>query len=205
MLFKNIFQKAADATFELKPCKTNPTRRQKKHKPQKKWFDKDCSTMKALTNKMANRKHRNPGNVSIQQQHKEIMKEFKILCRRKRAKFWSEEYDKLDLLEYDSDFWEKWKNFGEDNSSHKPQSLDGKKCEEHFKSLFEKINANIDLVLEKIDRPISDILNKDFTLEELLKVVKNLAYNKAVGSDCIANEFIKAAPEKLLVLNGVLV
>ena len=99
---KNIFQKAADATLELKPSKSVPNRQskaknKKAKKAQKKWFDNDCLNMKALTNKMAGRKHRNPGNVSIQQQHKEIMKEYKILCRRKRAKFWFEEYNKLDL------------------------------------------------------------------------------------------------------------
>ena len=79
-----------------------------------------------------------------------------------------------------------------------PQNLSGEKCEEHFKALFAKVDANIDQVLQKVNCPINEFLNREITLSELKSVIKRLAYKKAVGPDSIANEFLKTAPPNLL-------
>lgn len=96
------------------------------------------------------------------------------------------------------DFWENWIKTGENKQKPNHSSLDGAKCEEHFKSLFSKIDKDIDKVLKKVAHPTNVFLNQDFTLEELKKVIKRLINKKSVGPDSIANEFLKAAPPALL-------
>ena len=51
------------------------------------------------------------------------------------------------------DFWENWIKTGENKQKPNHSSLDGAKCEEHFKSLFSKIDKDIDKVLKKVAHP----------------------------------------------------
>ena len=43
-----------------------------------------------------------------------------------------------------------------------------------------------------------DTLNKPFTKDELLKIIKKLKKGKATGYDRISNEMLKNAPENVL-------
>ena len=78
--------------------------------------------------------------------------------------------------------------------------LDGQKCEDHFKILFTKIEGDIESTMPKIDKPISRILDEQFSIEELKNTIKELKYNKAVGPDSIANEFLKQSTNEILEL-----
>ena len=203
-LLQEIFQRAAELSLEekseQKPGRKNKTSKTSKKKKQKKWFDQECLEMKKAANRLANMKHRSPWNNSLPQSHRHAMKLFKKICQYKKNMFWQGEYDKLDSLDNNSDFWEKWKVFGEDKISFNTSDLDGKRSEEFFEKLFSKIDDNINLVLEKIENANNDFLNQDFTLDELKNVINELIKKKAVGPDRVANEFLQQASPTLLQL-----
>ena len=197
-LLQEIFQKAADESLELKPeTKRRPSKNKNKNKKQKRWFDKDCADMKALAKRIANLKHRNPHDNQLRQLHRHVMKQYKDTCRSRKENFWKGEYNNLNHIEA-INFWEKWKHFGEDIPSKNTVNLDGVKCEDHFKSLFSKIEADINPVLNKIDQPTNQFLNREITMDELKGIIKRLPYKKAVGTDRIANELLKLATPPLL-------
>ena len=51
-----------------------------------------------------------------------------------------------------------------------------------------------------VNLPINENLNKKFKMEELKSTIKKLKNKKAVGTDKIANEFLKIAPDNLLLI-----
>ena len=99
-------------SLEKEEIKTKLT--QRRHKNSKKWFDKDCIRLKSLARKAANLKHKHPWNNNLQDYHRNILKEFKYTCRAKKNQFWQNEITKLNKIEGDNDFWNKWKHMGED-------------------------------------------------------------------------------------------
>ena len=109
---------------------------------------------------MAKLKNTNPSNSTIQR-HKLALKDFSKTCKKKKNDFWQKEYDNLEQLQFNNDFWDIWKTFGEEKNSATPQNLSGERCEKHFKELFAKVDANIDEVLQKIERPVNEFLNKE--------------------------------------------
>ena len=151
------------------------------------------------SNKLANLKHSSPWNNALRQSHRHILKLFKRTCSRKKQIFWDEEFVNLDKLESNSDFWERWKHFGESRQHQNTSDLDGKKCEEFYKNLYAKIDDNIDRVMQKIlNIDNNDFLNRNFSMEELKEVIRVLIAKKAVRPDRISNEFLKHATPALL-------
>ena len=197
-LLQEIFKKAAEISLTKKITATRSPKSKEKSK-QKKWFDQECLELKMKSNKLANLKHSSPWNNSLLQTHRHVLKLFKKTCQKKKQAFWQEQYDDLDKLESNSDFWERWKFFGESRHAPSKSDLDGKKCEEFFEALFAKIDKNIELVMSKINTiPHNEFLNCEFIMEELKETIRLLISKKAVGPDRIANEFLKHAPPALL-------
>ena len=58
-----------------------------------------------------------------------------------------------------------------------PINLEGQKWEKHFKTLFTKVEGDIDSTKHKINTPIYQALNEKFNLDELKnkKIKKQLA------------------------------
>ena len=195
---QNIFIQVANVSLERKEAKEK--RNNKKTKTKKKWFDKECSQFKKLANKAASLKHKHPWNNQLRENHRKMLKDFKKLCRTKKYEFWKNEIKDLDNLRNESNFWKKWKFFGEDIkvSNQFPENLDGQIWENHFKLLFKKIDGDIDTLMKKENLPIDQTLNSKFKLDELKLTIKGLKNNKATGTDRIANEFLKLAPDNLL-------
>ena len=152
-----------------------------------------------MAREVAKNKHCRPGNVFLQQLHRDVMKEYTKVCRQKKESFWKDEYEKINMLAADN-FGKIGKKWARTKSTPNHIDLEGKRCEEHFKALFTKIDADIEKVLCKVSHPSNEYLNREFTLEELKIVIKTLINKKAVGPDSIPNEFIKAAPPELLNL-----
>ena len=204
---QEIFITGAKLSLEEKKSQTTnhkPQGKKKKtkKKPNKKWFDDDCKRLKKESNKASRKKNLNPTNVIVREDHKKKLKEFNMLCRDKKNQFWIKETNKLNNLRKENDFWKKWKNFGEDVKAHKdhPGKKDGKKWEEFFKNLYTAKNGDIDSKLKKLAKPINKMLNDKANLNELKTTISNLKKDKAVGMDRIANEFLMAAPDRILKL-----
>ena len=128
------------------------------------------------------------------------MRQYKKLCQKKKNEFWHNQYQDLDKLQTNIDFWENWKTFGEEHRKKENIDLGGAICEKYFKGLFTKITDNIDAILPKVDTEHNEFLNKKFVMKELDDVIKCLRFDKSVGPDRIANEFLKLADPELLKL-----
>ena len=199
-LLHKILQEAADLSLVKKEAK-NISNKLKKSPP--KWFDRDCIKLKSLANKAAISKHKQPWNKNLQDYHRNILKEFKNTCRAKKNIFWQTEIAKINSIGKEDNFWETWKRMGEDLVYNNTffNNLDGQKWENHFKILFTKIDCDINNTMKKSDTPINKMLNERFTMGELKHTIKGLKNKKAVGPDCIANEFLKLATDDFLNLN----
>ena len=180
---------------------SNPKRQGiKKGKSHKKWFDEECRLQKRKTNELANKKHNNPQNNQIRQEHRSALKYYKQLCNSKKYIFWKKETCNLDKALDSNDFWNTWKTIG----SYKPnkQKLinpDGKRRENFFTNLYRNhIDQNIDDILIKSHQEINENLNKKISMNELTINIKKFENNKATGPDRIRNEFIKHAPSNIL-------
>ena len=68
----------------------------KKGKSYKKWFDKECRLQKRKINELANKKHNNPHNNQIRQEHKSALKYYKQPCNSKKYIFWKKKTCNLD-------------------------------------------------------------------------------------------------------------
>ena len=66
--------------------------------------------------------------------------------------------------------------------------------------LFTKEEGDIDKIMEKKELRINETLNAKFKLDDLKKTINSLKNNKAVGTDKIANEFLKVADDNLLTI-----
>ena len=86
----------------------------------------------------ANLKHKNPWSNDLRIIHKKSLKEFKVLCRAKKAQFWHKEIETLNGVNTSDNFWDKWRNMGENEkgSPSFPENTDGQKWEDHFKNLL---------------------------------------------------------------------
>ena len=76
----------------------------------------------------------------------------------------------------------------------KPEEVDGNKWEKYFTKLYDKDQSTPPIPTSRPNMIGNDILNKQFTMEELETVIKKLKRKKAAGNDQILTEFLKAAP-----------
>ena len=149
--------------------------------------------------KLAIQKQQDPIDVPKRRQHSEALKEYKKLCQQKKAIFEQSQIAKLEELANDpSEFWMKWKYYGDSFNNNSPKKVNGKKWEVYFRRLYQNNNNNT--MLPNLDQniEINGYLNSRFTLEELDHVIdKLLKYGKAAGYDRLKAEFLKAAPKPI--------
>ena len=133
---RELFCYAADESLEQKPIPKSP--KSKKQKVLKKWFDTECFKLKEMVKKLANAKHRNPWDKSLIHRYKEIQKKYRKTCVSKRFNFLKDQAAKLENPDM-CDFWEVWKNIGEEKSkSQTIPGVSGQQFEDYFKKLFKK-------------------------------------------------------------------
>ena len=85
-----MFLDAAKASCKLK---TNTVR--SSSLKNKRWFDKECSDKRKEVRKIANRKHRDLGNMHLRNEHNTLVKEFKKVCKVKESLFWKSKMEEL--------------------------------------------------------------------------------------------------------------
>ena len=95
---QEIFRQTADNCLVKSNSKENTiTSKNNKYKKKKKkkWYDTECKNVKNTIKRSAKRKHRNPLNEELREEHKNILKSYKRLCRFKQIGFWKNEKRKL--------------------------------------------------------------------------------------------------------------
>ena len=200
---QEVFTEAAKTSLEPKKRKINSKSHPFKHKiKRKKWFDQECSNQRDLTRKLAIYKHNNPDNKAIRTEHNTSLKNYKKLCKLKKAQFDEEQRNHLKERTLDpTGFWRHWKFMGDTYpDSEPPGEIDGKKWENYFMKLYEPHPPkNEDRTTPGgIDHNYcTNPINKPFTKKELDDVIAKLKCNKAAGKDRILAEFLKASPSSI--------
>ena len=194
-----LYTKAADSVLEVKNTR-RPEKHPYKHKQKpKKWYNDECRTLKNNCRRFAIMKKQNPEDTEIRRRHSMALKEYKHLCARRKYDFECNQIKELDqmLSEDHSEFWKKWKSFGDSYNSTKTPNVDGKRWETYFKKLYEE-NTSPDTLppLQPVTANLSK-LNAPFTIEELLIGIYKLKNKKAAGMDKLISEFLKASPEPI--------
>ena len=98
-LVHSMFLEAAKASCKLKANKVRS-----RSLKNKRWFDKECSNKRKEVRKLANRKHRDPGNMHLRNEHNTLVKEFKNVCKVKESLFWKSKMGELTNKYHTNDF-----------------------------------------------------------------------------------------------------
>ena len=137
---QELFTKAAHLSMEIK--KKDMGRNWKKRKKSKKWFDKECDTLKREVCKIAKDKHKDPQNNLLRSKYHEKLKLFKRKCKSKRFSFWQNKFSDIEnSLNSSKDFWKKWKTASESETSNQLPNVTGDQWFNHFKNLHTE-NSN---------------------------------------------------------------
>ena len=135
-------------------------------------------------------------NIHKRKEHKDILKVYKKLCRHKQIEFWKKEKEKIDTAH--NNFWDIWKNLGEDHKQAQNIKANGKEWENYFTNLYKKENEPIHDILENINiKESNKILNKPLTMKELKQSITKVKKNKASGYDNINSQFLKLSTERI--------
>ena len=109
-------------------------------------FWKECRDLKDIVRKFAILKQQNPADINTRKQHSEALKEYKKICNTKKATFEENQIRQLDELANDpTQFWKKWKYYGDSYRNNNPLKVDGKKWETYFARLYQNNNTSVTL------------------------------------------------------------
>ena len=127
-----------------------------------------------------------------------VLKEYRQLCSKKKYEFEKNQINQLDqmLSEDHTEFWRKWKTFGDSYRNNKTPNVDGLRWEKYFRKLYAETSSKELPPLQPVQADLSK-LNAPFTWDELLKAIRKLKNNKAAGLDRLTSEFFKASPESI--------
>lgn len=187
-LLKNIFLKPAKALGMHKVVKYTGDKEYNINKP---WFDKDCK----LYRKNYYRDKQKLKERKDIQELKARSKLYKKYLRSKTNDYFSNLHQKLRNTKnaMPKDFWKII------NGNQKQCTIiEEKAFFEHFKQLSEHGDTedNTDDIL--IVDLINEEINKAFTIQEILDMVKAMRNNKACGLDNILNEYVKNSPSEMM-------
>ena len=163
----------------------------------KKWFDKDCESLKQEVRRAGKEKHRKPHDNLLKMKYHEKLKAFKGKCRARKSLFWQNKLNEIEAsLKDPKSFWKKWKNVNEVDTPHRTPNISGDRWFSHFSNLH---TEQCEEILE--DPPYKAIspedqaeIDKPFSKKEFKTVIKRLKKAKASGFDGICNEMIINSP-----------
>ena len=195
---KNVFLEAANATLgQEKEIVINT--KTKKHKP---WFNNEVKEMRQTYNR-ARRQNKMQKNENSKNNLKKVSKSYKKLVNKEKAKFKKAQIQKLKYAKSKNPkfYWSvinkrsrsqmNLPSIMEFYSSFK--KLAGKPENTDDSDTVESVNQQRVLNIEE-----NEILNGEFTNEEILKCIRNLKNGKASGYDKILNEYIKSSCDILM-------
>ena len=204
-------------TFRIAAEKSNMLKQygrsgKSRNKPKKKFFDRDCQQRRA-DYRRAKRYYRRLGTDEARAHRNAMYNIYKTTVNRKSNQERRERHRHLRRMK-STDAKIYWRLLKDWSSSQNQSDMP---THEEFVNHFESLGNVPDNDLfdsqdtDSIDIPILDTssLNKDITLDEIKKHIRNLKNNKACGYDLIINEFLKVSSDHvvnalLLAMNLVL-
>ena len=196
--FISCLNKAAELT--LKESK------KPKKLPHKRWFDKDCRLSKRNLNRLANRLSRNVGNNTLRTTYYTERNKHSRLIKTKKHNF----LDKLNKAIEEGHVLN-WQKFKQLKHQHENSPLLDKhdllSFYEFFADLYKKPEENTALNNTSAEFPHSNlypnsnsgsvsskegILNKEISINEIERAIKNLKKGKSCSVDLISNEMLQS-------------
>ena len=123
-------------------------------------------------------KNKNPWDINIRNEHKNLLKSYKKLCSKKQREFWVEKNKELNDKQYKPEFWEKWKTL--DESYHQDKmNIDPHKWFAYFSQLHSNTVEKNELLINHvmINKEINSEFKKPFTKKELTEFLNNSKNN----------------------------
>ena len=192
-----------------------------------KWYSKECSNLKRRLQNLAKLLQRCPRDPYIRGQYCLAKKEYRKTVKKAKQSY---EEDAIKILESKTsnpkDFWSYLKSLG-----RKPQNQDPmpgpEEWVDHFSSLYagnHLVNASADErvanIVKSVDQQLQDgpnVANEAddqimalFEIDEVMKGLRRLKKGKAVASDLISNDMLKAtadiiAPTLVNMFNRIII
>lgn len=188
-----MFIGAASTSLTRKPCKS-------KKKKSKKWQDKSYSALIKHVNDLGKKIKKFPNDPSLLGQYSKMKKEANKMRKTNNNLFKRKILEQLENLENNNsdEFW---------NLVNKIKTKKQNKCPinpneygEYFGNLFKQSSSNnFDHIVHKMvndglnNSKYIDILDQEFTLNEITDTIKEVKHNKSHGNDQIINEMFKSA------------
>ena len=192
---QEIFVNAAKTALDIRKEKKSD------HKNSKKWFNRECYILRKETRSLGRQKHKFPFNQFLHEQYRKKLREYKKQCQSSRHSFWKNNFEQIEnSLNDPKEFWKKWKQSTEVVKEKSTSNVSGEDWHKHFSTLHGQDENVTDHLNSNITEPPCEKLNKPFTKDELLVIIKKLKKGKATGYDMISNEMLKNAPENILIL-----
>lgn len=200
----NSITAAAKFSLKVKTRKTCKTQQSQ----DKLGFDGQCRNLKNRVLHLGNLVKKYPKDPIIYGTFRKKKKEFKRMVAIKNKEAKNKLLDKLAQCQ-DKDpntYWKMIKRLRDSKTKQNPISLDewaGYFKNLHNVSLVKEIDTDFtekieSALAEKIStQSISEVLDKEFTMDEVLKGIKALKNRKSAGPDAITNEMLKAGSSAL--------
>ena len=182
-------------------------KRQNKLEKGPKWFDKVCSAAKRRLQNLAKLLVKNPKDPFVRGKYILVKKEFRRAIKNSKR---AHEMDIVKNLEEKASdpklFWSFLKGIGKDDTDPASPTLD--EWFQHFSALNEKDPSTLSAQDERVANLTNslrerlqahsthnDILTAPCELQEVAKCIDSLKSGKAVATDNISNEIIKASKD----------
>jgi hypothetical protein len=173
----------------------------------KKWYDKDCSSMKNEVKKLCKEMKKYPFDQSIHHRYQAMVKNYNKLLRFKKKKFRDDILNRLDSM-HSNNPKEYWKLFNdlkkEDQNKEAGSIISMNEWKEYLAKLFGPkqidILKNKDLVTKLNtleDEHMFNELNFSIKRHEFDKVLLKAKLNKAVGIDAVSVEMLKYCSDNM--------
>ena len=135
---ENILTTTAKRCLKIKITKKH---KRIKSSSNKKWFDKECRFKKHELRKLANKKHRDPLNLSVRDEYHTVLMQYKRLLNSKKIEYYNDKISELEDTTNNSDTTQFWKCLKSMDDTTKVQDIP-LISEENWLLYFQSLHSN---------------------------------------------------------------
>ena len=114
----------------------------------KKWFNKECRSIRKKFCIAANLRNKNPGNESLKTKCCMLLKEYQGTCKANQKRFFQNQVNTLYSTD-NSNLWKNWKNCGDEFETKTTALKNGTVWERYYKDLFRDNNFVPKMIFKK--------------------------------------------------------
>ena len=187
-----IFREIANSSLEKRRRPRNTRRANKKV-----WFDEECRNVKRFLGKLTRKYSRDPENEQTRSDFYQTKKYYRSILKFKKRCYYAQL--NKDIEEGNEINWRNFKKLKETKGDPDQLDLhDLSNFHDFFKQLYSDSPDHIVIppTADQQSDPATlelneELLNKDIDIDELSRAIYKLKMGKAVGEDCVPNEFLR--------------